>query len=99
MFVRVYFNSSTSIFSCDFLNQVDDSVKSCEITVDQGLTLRGQTTPGNPNIVLLDLSDLEGGTYSYTVMARSNVTTIEIEGTFTIKGIIVQLIIYLHDIY
>ena len=99
MFVRVYFNSLTSIFSCEFLNQVDDSVKSCEITVDQRLRNRGQTTPGNPNIVLLDLSDLEGGTYYYIVTANSNVTAIEIERTYTMKGIIVQLIIpvYLHD--
>ena len=86
------FNPTTSIFSCEFLNELNSFVKSCEILyyaidfINHGLTVQGQTTTENPNFVSIDLGYLDSGTYYYVVTASSNVTTVKIEGYYVTKG-------------
>lgn len=89
-FVRVNFNSTTSIFSCIFLNKLDNSEKSCEIVFgvseqELSTSFQGFSTTENLGRVSVDLASIEDGTYFYVVTASSNITIIKVGGTF-MKG-------------
>lgn len=85
-FVKVKFNSSTSIFSCEFLNKLDNSEKFCEIAFGVSVPkFINNSTAENPNRVSVNLTSLEDGTYFYVVTASSDITTITLKGKF-VKG-------------
>ena len=84
LFVDVQYNFSASTFICNFLNQMDTSIKYCSIVYgdcDQWQTqiARGNSTPGAPNTVTLTVM-ISGGSVCYTAEASNGSFTLVVEG-------------------
>ena len=89
-FVRVNFDATTFVFSCTFLNNSDDSQKSCSISYgvcgqETTETVQGQFTTDGSNTVSLDLMGLKDGIYCYNVTATNGATIQNIQGTINRK--------------
>lgn len=90
-FVRLNFNTTTSTFSCIFLNKLNNNSETyCSIVFgicNKELTkmVEGYATTENPSSILLNLTGLLDETYCYNVIASHGATIVKVEGKI-IKG-------------
>ena len=83
-FVDVQYNSADSTISCTFINQMNTSIKSCNVTYGicgQNLkqTVQGSTSLMFPNTVVLKL--MYNSSFCYAVTATNNSFTVVVEGS------------------
>ena len=85
--------SSESTISCVFLNQSDNSEKTCCVTYNLcDLTGTQKCNKISPYNIKLELSGHSSETYCYTVTASNDNYTVKVEGTFTL-GIIISVVV------
>ena len=89
-FVDVNFNSEMKTIICTFLNQPKDTTKECSLNIiygpncDQQLGLYTNEGTGD-SVSTPELPLIEGVTeYCFTVTARSNNITVNVEGTLNL---------------
>lgn len=85
-FVGVNYNMLTKRFTCTFMNKLDNSEKSCAITLyrdcQQQQLITAQVNSTNSEIVLVpDGLQTETSVYCYVVVARNDTITLSINGT------------------
>ena len=83
------YNSTASKIICNFLNQFDTSIKSCQVTYGECGTGQTQSVPGNstsetPNTVILTVMFGDGST-CYNVTASNGNFTVMVEGRMLSK--------------
>ena len=87
-FVEVQYSSADSTISCIFLNQMDTSIKSCNVTYGicgQNLkqTVQGSTSLMFPNTVVLKVT--QSSSFYYAVTATNDSFTVVVEGSVQSK--------------